>query len=187
MCSKTAQYAPGGFSNFCDALCQPVAHVLFCSVCRHVIPVSECLLVVYPAHLAPYPEGRLKTGTPPRLDGTTIAWTDLDQQPGDATPQPFAFAPASRPGGPGFEPWTPPSQQIFCYATRTTAATEALIVAAPRSKYEAGAEGVGASPRYCPSLETKVQRFPNRTHLVWLEPEGLDTDVVGTRARALRV
>lgn len=49
---------------------------------------------------------------------------------------------------------------------------------APRSKYEAGQEGVAAAPRYCPSLESKVRRFPARNHLVWLEPEGLDTDVV---------
>ena len=122
--------------------------------------------------------GRLKTGTPPRLDGTTIAWEGLEEQPGDAAPQPFAFAAASRPGGAGFEPWKPPSPQVFCHATRTTQATEALIAAAPRSKYEAGEDGVGVGPRYCPSLESKVRRFPERNHLVWLEPEGLDSDVV---------
>lgn len=122
--------------------------------------------------------GRLKTGTPPRLDGKTIEWDGLEVQRGDDPQQPFAFAHGSRPGGPEFEPWRPPSRQVLNYSTRTTEATEALIHASPRSRYEAGQDGVGTAPRYCPSIETKVRRFPNRSHIVWLEPEGLETDVV---------
>ena len=79
--------------------------------------------------------------------------------------------------------WSPPASQVSCYATRTTAETEALFArssssSAASSSRRAGASGVRPAPRYCPSLETKFRRFPNRTHLVWLEPEGLDTDVV---------
>ena len=133
--------------------------------------------------------GRLKTGTPPRLDGATIEWDGLEAQPGDEPPRPFGFVAASRPGslddGAGWmsSAWSPPASQVSCYATRTTAETEALFArssssSAASSSRRAGASGVPPAPRYCPSLETKFRRFPNRTHLVWLEPEGLDTDVV---------
>ena len=135
--------------------------------------------------------GRLKTGTPPRLDGATIEWDGLEVQPGDEPPRPFGFVAASRPGslddGPGgaSSAWSPPAAQVSCYATRTTAETEALFArsassssSSSSSSRRAGAPGVPPAPRYCPSLETKFRRFPNRTHLVWLEPEGLDTDVV---------
>ena len=133
--------------------------------------------------------GRLKTGTPPRLDGATIEWDGLEAQPGDEPPRPFGFVAASRPGslddGAGWmsSAWSPPASQVSCYATRTTAETEALFArssssSSASSSRRAGASGVPPAPRYCPSLETKFRRFPNRTHLVWLEPEGLDTDVV---------
>ena len=119
--------------------------------------------------------GRMKTGTPPRLDGASIDWGGLEEQPGDEPPRPFAFHNGSLAS---VVPWRPTLRQVSCYATRTTADTEAFVASKPRSKREAGAPGVGAAPRYCPSLESKFTRFPNRTHLVWLEPEGLDTDVV---------
>ena len=150
--------------------------------------------------------GRMKTGTPPRLDGKSIDWSDerLTPQPGDAAPSPFAFANGSRPGA-GPNRFKPPMPQVLCHATRTTEATERIVAAAPTSPHEIAAvefdipldatndlaSEVRAStssggvdrtpvpaPRYCPSLESKIRRFPGRTHLVWLEPEGLDTDVV---------
>ena len=151
--------------------------------------------------------GRMKTGTPPRLDGKSIDWSDerLTPQPGDAAPSPFAFANGSRPGA-GPNRFKPPMPQVLCHATRTTEATERIVAAAPKSPHEIAAVefdipldatndlasevrvvppssgGVDRTPvpapRYCPSLESKIRRFPGRTHLVWLEPEGLDTDVV---------
>jgi tRNA uridine 5-carboxymethylaminomethyl modification enzyme len=112
--------------------------------------------------------GRLKTGTPPRLDGKTIAWDGLDSQPGDEPPPPFSFL---------TDAITTP--QIACGITATTEATHAIIRAnlhrAPI--YSGQIEGVG--PRYCPSIEDKVVRFAERgAHQIFLEPEGLDDDTV---------
>ena len=112
--------------------------------------------------------GRLKTGTPPRLDGTTIAWDRLQVQEGDDPPQPFSFLTASI---------TTP--QIDCHITHTTEATHAIIAAnltrAPM--YSGEIRSVG--PRYCPSIEDKVVRFKEREkHQIFLEPEGLDDDTV---------
>jgi tRNA uridine 5-carboxymethylaminomethyl modification enzyme len=112
--------------------------------------------------------GRLKTGTPPRLDGRTIDWAALDVQKGDATPQPFSFM--------NSRITTP---QINCHITTTTEAGHALIREnlhrAPM--YSGQIESKG--PRYCPSIEDKVVRFPDRTgHQIFLEPEGLDDDTV---------
>ena len=120
--------------------------------------------------------GRLKTGTPPRLDARTIDFGAAeDRQPGDARPRPFSHAHERDPG------WVPALEQVACFGLRTTAATEAFV----RSKLRAGSgarfeggDGDGVGPRYCPSLESKVRRFPERTHRIWLEPEGLDTHVV---------
>ena len=112
--------------------------------------------------------GRLKTGTPPRLDGATIDWAGLDIQKGDDPPVPFSFL---------TQHITTP--QIPCHITGTTAETHAIIRAnlhrAPM--YSGQIESVG--PRYCPSIEDKVVRFAGRTgHQIFLEPEGLDDDTV---------
>jgi len=112
--------------------------------------------------------GRLKTGTPARLDKNSIDWASLEMQPGDDEPVPFSFL-TSRVANP----------QIECGITSTTEATHALIRAnlhrAPM--YSGQIESVG--PRYCPSIEDKVVRFRERTgHQIFLEPEGLDDDTV---------
>ena len=112
--------------------------------------------------------GRLKTGTPPRLDGKTIDWASLAIQPGDEVPVPFSFLTRAI---------TTP--QIACHITRTTPETHAIIRAnldrAPI--YSGQIEGTG--PRYCPSIEDKVVRFAGRdTHQIFLEPEGLDDDTI---------
>ncbi len=112
--------------------------------------------------------GRLKTGTPPRLDGTTIDWASLEMQPGDDPPVPFSFLTERI-----------DNAQIACGITTTTPETHAIIRAnlhrAPM--YSGQIESVG--PRYCPSIEDKVVRFASRDrHQVFLEPEGLDDDTV---------
>jgi tRNA uridine 5-carboxymethylaminomethyl modification enzyme len=115
-----------------------------------------------------FPLGRLKTGTPARLDGRTIDYAGLDKQPGDDPPEPFSFL-TDRIATP----------QIACHITGTTAATHALIRRnlhlAPI--YSGQIEGTG--PRYCPSIEDKIVRFADRDrHQIFLEPEGLDDDTV---------
>jgi len=112
--------------------------------------------------------GRLKTGTPPRLDGCTINWDGLQVQQGDDPPQPFSFL---------TERIT--TRQVVCHITHSTEATHAIIEAnltrAPM--YSGAIESVG--PRYCPSIEDKVVRFKEReSHQIFLEPEGLDDDTV---------
>jgi tRNA uridine 5-carboxymethylaminomethyl modification enzyme len=111
---------------------------------------------------------RLKTGTPPRLDGRTIDWTQFEPQPGDKEPTPFSFL---------TERITQP--QIKCYISYTTEKTKDAITAAiSRSPlYSGQIEGVG--PRYCPSIEDKFVKFPDKSrHQIFLEPEGLDTNEV---------
>lgn len=112
--------------------------------------------------------GRLKTGTPPRLDGKTINWSILEAQPGDNPPSPFSYL---------TDKVTVP--QIHCYITRTTEASHDIIRAnlhrAPM--YSGQIESRG--PRYCPSIEDKVVRFAEKlAHQIFLEPEGLDDDTV---------
>ena len=112
--------------------------------------------------------GRLKTGTPPRLDGRTISWDDLQVQLGDDPPQPFSFL---------TDRITTP--QVVCHITHTTEATHAIIEAnlARAPMYSGAIESVG--PRYCPSIEDKVVRFKEReSHQIFLEPEGLDDDTI---------
>ncbi|ESY76768.1 tRNA uridine 5-carboxymethylaminomethyl modification protein [Mesorhizobium sp. LNHC221B00] len=112
--------------------------------------------------------GRLKTGTPPRLNGKTIDWASLESQAADEDPVPFSLM--------THRIETP---QIDCGITRTTTATHELIrVNLGRSAmYSGSIEGVG--PRYCPSIEDKIVKFGDRDgHQIFLEPEGLDDDTV---------
>jgi tRNA uridine 5-carboxymethylaminomethyl modification enzyme len=112
--------------------------------------------------------GRLKTGTPPRLDGGTIDWRGLDAQPGDEPPMPFSFL-TGRIATP----------QIVCHITETNRQTHAVIRGnLARSPLYAG-DITGVGPRYCPSIEDKVVRFAERErHQIFLEPEGLDDDTI---------
>ncbi len=112
--------------------------------------------------------GRLKTGTPPRLDGRTIRWDDLEVQNGDDPPRPFSFL---------TDKITTP--QIACHITHTNEATHAIIAQnlARAPMYSGAIESTG--PRYCPSIEDKVVRFQERgSHQIFLEPEGLEDDTV---------
>ncbi len=115
-----------------------------------------------------FPLGRLKTGTPPRLDGRTIDWDGLDAQPADDPPIPFSYL---------TDKITVP--QIACHMTFTNAKTHAIIEANLNrsAMYSGQIEGVG--PRYCPSVEDKIVRFADKErHQIFLEPEGLDDDTV---------
>lgn len=112
--------------------------------------------------------GRLKTGTPPRLDGNTIDWAGLKPQPGDEVPEPFSFL------NDKIE-----QRQIDCYITHTTPEGHAILQAnLERSPiYSGQIESTG--PRYCPSIEDKIVRFAERTsHQIFLEPEGYDDPTV---------
>jgi len=112
--------------------------------------------------------GRLKTGTPPRLDGRTIDWAGLEIQRGDDPPLPFSFL-TERIATP----------QIACHITETTPATHAVIRENLGRSPLYGGEITGVGPRYCPSIEDKVVRFVARgRHQIFLEPEGLDDDTV---------
>lgn len=122
--------------------------------------------------------GRLKTGTPPRLEATSIDFSKCIEQSGDSHPSPFSLLHTD------INQWRPPLTQVYCYGTRTTEETEKWMrecMASGRgAQYEVDEHGnrLAVEPRYCPSLETKMKRFPNRTHHVWLEPEGLDSNVI---------
>jgi tRNA uridine 5-carboxymethylaminomethyl modification enzyme len=114
------------------------------------------------------PLGRLKTGTPPRLDRRSIDWDGLAPDPGDAEPEPFSSM-TERIGNP----------QIACRVTSTTAGTHAIIRANLHRSAVYGGQISGRGPRYCPSIEDKVVRFGTRErHTIFLEPEGLDDDTV---------
>ncbi len=112
--------------------------------------------------------GRLKTGTPPRLDGTTIDWAGLERQAGDREPEPFSTLTSAI-----------TNRQVDCHITRTTPAGHALVAAnLSRSAIFAGTIS-GPGPRYCPSIEDKIARFADRdTHQIFLEPEGLEDTTV---------
>ncbi len=108
---------------------------------------------------------RLKTGTPPRLDGRTIDWSAFEAQPGDPIPTPFSFLTRKI-----------EREQIQCHIAYTTEETHRILreSIARSPLYSGQIEGIG--PRYCPSIEDKVVKFPNKTrHQIFLEPEGLDT------------
>lgn len=114
------------------------------------------------------PLGRLKTGTPPRLDGKTIAWPDLEMQPGDEEPTMFSFLSN-----------TTAVQQVSCGITHTNNRTHEIIRKnlEKSAMYGGGIEGKG--PRYCPSIEDKVVRFSEKTsHQIFLEPESLSDSVI---------
>lgn len=114
------------------------------------------------------PLGRLKTGTPPRLDGRTINWDVLDSQPGDDDPVVFSFL-NSRPF----------SRQVSCGITHTNEKTHEIIRENLEKSAMYGGHIDGVGPRYCPSIEDKVVRFAEKTsHQVFLEPEGLDDPTV---------
>ncbi|MGH1423597.1 MAG: tRNA uridine-5-carboxymethylaminomethyl(34) synthesis enzyme MnmG [Pseudooceanicola sp.] len=114
------------------------------------------------------PLGRLKTGTPPRLDGKTIDWDVLEAQPGDEDPVLFSFLSKA-----------PFVRQVSCGITHTNTRTHEIIQKnlARSAMYGGRIDGVG--PRYCPSIEDKVVRFSEKeSHQIFLEPEGLSTDTV---------
>jgi tRNA uridine 5-carboxymethylaminomethyl modification enzyme len=112
--------------------------------------------------------GRLKTGTPPRLDGTTIDWKALEMQPGDDPPEPFSVL-TERIANP----------QIQCAITRTTPATHDIIRDNVHRSPMYSGQIKSRGPRYCPSIEDKIVRFGERDgHRVFLEPEGLDDSTV---------
>ena len=112
--------------------------------------------------------GRLKTGTPPRLDGRSIDWDGLDVQPGDDPPTPFSYL---------TDRITTP--QINCYLTATTPASHDLIRDNLHLSAMYSGNISGPGPRYCPSIEDKVVRFADRQrHQIFLEPEGFDDDPI---------
>lgn len=112
--------------------------------------------------------GRLKTGTPPRLDGRTIAWDKLDMQQGDETPVLFSFL--------NDKPFV---RQISCGITHTNERTHEIVRKNLHLSAMYGGHIEGVGPRYCPSIEDKVVRFSEKSsHQVFLEPEGLDDDTV---------
>jgi tRNA uridine 5-carboxymethylaminomethyl modification enzyme len=112
--------------------------------------------------------GRLKTGTPPRLDGSTIDWSAVEMQPGDDPPEPFSVM---------TDRITTP--QIQCGITRTMPATHEVIRANVHRSPMYSGQIKSSGPRYCPSIEDKIVRFGDRDgHQIFLEPEGLDDDTV---------
>ena len=114
------------------------------------------------------PLGRLKTGTPPRLDGRTIDWDAVRRQPGDETPVMLSFLS----GGPA-------CRQVACGVTETNERTHSIIRENLHRSAMYGGRIEGVGPRYCPSIEDKVVRFADKaSHQIFLEPEGLDTATV---------
>ena len=114
------------------------------------------------------PKGRLKTGTPPRLDGRTINWDALEMQPGDEDPAMFSFMSSD-----------PEARQISCGITHTNARTHEIISANLERSAMYGGHIEGVGPRYCPSIEDKIVRFADKSsHQIFLEPEGLTDHTV---------
>ena len=124
------------------------------------LPLADCLRALG------LPLRRFKTGTPPRVNARSVDFTKMERQDGDALPLPFSFSTAG-----------PPRNEAVCYLTHTTAETHRVIREnLDRSPLYSGViEGVG--PRYCPSIETKIVRFPDKArHQLFLEPMGLNTE-----------
>ena len=114
------------------------------------------------------PKGRLKTGTPPRLDGRTINWDALEMQPGDEDPAMFSFMSSA-----------PEARQISCGITHTNERTHEIIAANLERSAMYGGHIEGVGPRYCPSIEDKIVRFADKSsHQIFLEPEGLTDHTV---------
>jgi len=114
------------------------------------------------------PKGRLKTGTPPRLDGRTINWDALEMQPGDEDPAMFSFMSSAT-----------EARQISCGITHTNARTHEIISANLERSAMYGGHIEGVGPRYCPSIEDKIVRFADKSsHQIFLEPEGLTDHTV---------
>ncbi len=114
------------------------------------------------------PMARLKTGTPPRLDGRTIDWAALEPQPGDDPPEPLSWLTERI-----------ANRQVACAITETNEATHAVIRANLHRSAVYGGRIEGVGPRYCPSIEDKVVRFADKgRHQIFLEPEGLDDDTI---------
>jgi tRNA uridine 5-carboxymethylaminomethyl modification enzyme len=112
--------------------------------------------------------GRLKTGTPPRLKADTINYKACNIQKGDNPPLPFSFM--------NDKVWIKPEDQLLCYLTKTSLKIESIIKNNLHVNRHVSEEVTG--PRYCPSIESKILRFGGREHQVWLEPEGLNSNVI---------
>ncbi len=124
--------------------------------------ISECLKA------ADISIGRLKTGTPPRLDASTIDWKVCEPQPGDEVPEPLSYMTSKI---------TVP--QVLCYITRTTKNTKAIIQENIHLSPMYSGQIKSSGPRYCPSIEDKIVRFSQKeTHQIFLEPEGLSSDLI---------
>ncbi|XP_052534973.1 protein MTO1 homolog, mitochondrial isoform X1 [Tympanuchus pallidicinctus] len=112
--------------------------------------------------------GRLKTGTPPRLAKDTINFSGLEERVPDNPPVPFSFLSKAV--------WIKPEDQLSCYLTHTNLKAQQIVL--DNLHLNDHVRETTKGPRYCPSFESKVLRFPNREHQVWLEPEGLESDVI---------
>lgn len=112
--------------------------------------------------------GRLKTGTPPRVKKDTINFTSLQKQYGDDPPVPFSFM--------NDKVWLEPHEQMVCHLTFTNSKIDEIVKSNLHQNRHVTEEITG--PRYCPSIESKVLRFGKRSHQIWLEPEGFDSDLI---------
>uniref|UniRef100_A0AAV3A2C2 5-taurinomethyluridine-[tRNA] synthase subunit MTO1, mitochondrial n=1 Tax=Pyxicephalus adspersus TaxID=30357 RepID=A0AAV3A2C2_PYXAD len=112
--------------------------------------------------------GRLKTGTPPRILKDSVDFSVLARSDADNPPVPFSFM--------NDRVWIKPEDQFPCYLTHTTPKVEQII--RENLHLNNHVKETSAGPRYCPSIESKILRFPGRRHQVWLEPEGADSDVI---------
>ncbi|XP_063791478.1 protein MTO1 homolog, mitochondrial isoform X2 [Pseudophryne corroboree] len=112
--------------------------------------------------------GRLKTGTPPRVLKDSVDFSNLQRQEADSEPIPFSFM--------NDRVWIKPELQLPCHMTYTSPEVEQII--RENLHLSSHVKETSAGPRYCPSIESKILRFPGRRHQVWLEPEGLDSNVI---------
>lgn len=112
--------------------------------------------------------GRLRTGTPPRLQRDSINFSNLIVQNGDSPPMPFSFM--------NDRVWLDAKDQLKCYMTHTPPDIVSIVKDNLHVNYHVTQDANG--PRYCPSIESKILRFGGRPHQVWLEPEGFDTDII---------